>query len=109
MSNGLLGKSMSNANGYVTLYTAPATVQYTSLVVNAVNTDGNNVASIRVAITTSPQTPGLLDHIEYGAQIPAAGGIFERTGLILSAGESIAVWSDNSNLAIRVSGLEKVA
>lgn len=107
MSNGLLGKSMSTANGYVTLYTVPPTAQYSSLVVNVVNTDPANTATIRLALTTSPQLPGLLDHIEYGAQIPANGGIYDRTGLILSPGESVAVWSDNSNLAVRVSGLEK--
>ena len=109
MSNGLLGKSMSNANGYVTLYTVPGTAQYASLVINVVNIDPSIVATLRVAVTTSPQAPGTLDHIENGAQVPAAGGIFERTGLVLSAGESVSIWANSSNLAIRDSGLEKAA
>lgn len=108
MANGTLGKSLASANNYVTVYSVPAGVQFSSVQIECLNTDQTNIASVRIAATLQPSSPGLVDHIEYNAQIPAAGGILERTSVVLGPNESIAVWSNNSNVIIRVSGLEQV-
>jgi len=107
MASGLLGKSSTNAQNYVTVYTVPNTVQFSTVNINCLNIDPANIATVRIAVTLTPSTPGLSDHIEYGAAIPSSGGILERTSLVLSPGESVAVWSDNSNVMIRVYGLEQ--
>jgi hypothetical protein len=107
MSSGLLGKSSTNANNYVTIYTVPNTAQFSTVNINCLNIDPNNIANVRIASTLTPSTPGLSDHIEYNAEIPSNGGILERTSFVMSPGESIAVWSDNSNVMIRVYGLEQ--
>lgn len=107
MASGLLGKSSTNANNYVTVYTVPATAQYAVVNINCLNVDPSNIAAVRIAATMTPAAPGTADHIEYDAQLPSDGGILERTCFVMSQGESVAIWSNNSNVMIRVYGLEQ--
>ena len=104
MPNGLLGKGTSVANTDLVVYTAPSGCQYSTVNLLIVNTNGE-IASIKVGITLA-ETPGIADYIEYNAQIPANGGILERTCLILSPNEKIIVNSTVANVTVRVNGLE---
>lgn len=106
MANGLLGKAISTANTNVTVYTAPSSAQYATVNVTAVNI-GNTNAKLRLAVTLAA-SPGNADYIEYDAQIPANGGVLERTCLVLSPNEKIIIHSDQATVAVRVNGLEAV-
>lgn len=104
--NGTLGKAMSTANQYVTVYTVPASAEYAAININAVNT-GTTAAKLRVAITTQATTPAPEDHIEYGAALPANGGVYVCSCITVSAGDKIMIHSDSALVALRVSGLEQ--
>lgn len=106
MSNGLLGKQMTVASSYVTPYTVPASgVQYATIFICAVNT-GGSAANINVAVTSSA-TPVASEVISY-PPLEANGGTFEYPCLIVNPGEKVMVYSDSSNVAVRVHGLEQV-
>jgi hypothetical protein len=105
MSNGLLGKAMSQTNTNVTVYTVPNNVQFATININILN---QGVAgTVKVAITTSA-SPAAVDYIDSAAALPADGGVYERTCQILSPGEKVIVEASNSNMSIRVQGLEQL-
>jgi hypothetical protein len=106
MSNGVLGKSLSQAAANVIAYTAPVGLDFATVSINLCNL-GAGDSAVRVAIGTSPN-PSPQDFVEYGATIPGNGGILERTCMVVSAGENVIVFADSSEIAIRVSGLEKL-
>jgi hypothetical protein len=106
MANGLLGKAITTAATNTTVYTAPSSIQYATVNVTAVNTGTSN-AKFRLAITLAT-APGNSDYVEYDAEIPANGGVLERTCLILSPNEKVIVYSDKATVAVRVNGLEAV-
>jgi hypothetical protein len=105
--NGTLGKAMSVAAQFVTVYTVPtAGVDFATISVFMVNT-GPAAANVRFAISTEAATPLPQDYIEHGAIIPANGGVLERTCIPVSAGDKVMVFSDVATVAIRVAGLEQ--
>lgn len=107
MSNGLLGKAMAQVGQYVTVYTAPPDVIFTTASINIVNMDQSADAKVKIAVTDQAAATAV-DHIDFGSTIPQKGGILERTCFLLSPGEKVMVESDNANVAIRVYGLEEV-
>lgn len=106
MANGLLGKSMSTVDSDVTVYTAPASIQYATINI-AANNIGPEVAKLKIAITTS-SAPSNADYIEFDSEIPANGGVLERTCLILSPSEKVIIRCNRATVAVRVNGLEAV-
>ena len=64
---------------------------------------------VRAAVLPSgSSTVTAADWIEYGASV-AAGGVLERTGIALSAGQSIRINSDDQDVAWSVFGIEEDA
>jgi len=106
MANGVLGKTMSVAGSEVTVYTAPANLDFATISINLVN-QGAVDSLVKIAITTSP-TPSPADYIDFNAVLPANGGGLERTCFVVSAGEKVIVEADSSNVSVRVYGLEKL-
>ena len=122
MASGTLGTVMTTGGAYVSAYSASTGINYATISINLVNTDGGIQANVRVAIVSgtdaialaaSPSTllssPGDYKkyHIEYGAVIAANGGVLERTCIPVSAGDKVFVWSDVGTVAVRVFGLEQ--
>lgn len=102
MPSGRLGKSALAANVDVDVYTVPAGVVATANV-NICNT-GDAEVVVRVAVRSGPLADS--DYIEHGLKLPP-GGVLERTGIALSAGETITVRSDTAGVAVRVHGFEE--
>ena len=99
MSAGKVG-SADLAAGVVTLLGTADVVMVVN--VSLVNRGLTNV-KVRVAIGTGG-APVAADYIEYDA-ILAPGGVLERTGMALSAGENLWVYSDIATVSARANGL----
>lgn len=106
MAKGFLGKAMSQAGQHVVVYTAPGGIQFATVNINVVNTDGAE-ATVKIAIGTN-DIPAAVDFIDNGSKIPPNGGVLERMCFPLSAGEKVIVHSTNNNCAIQVRGLEQL-
>lgn len=102
--SGKLGSAALAADTTTTVYTVPENTVAT-LNMSLVNR-GTDPAKVRVAITNTV-APGNADWIEYDAEIPAAGGVLERTALVIGAGENIIIYSDVGNVSARVHGFEE--
>lgn len=102
MPSGRLGKAALAANTDTAVYTVPAGVVATANV-NICNA-GADEATVRVAVHSGAIGPA--DYIEHGVKLPP-GGVLERTGLALSAGEAITVRSDVAGVGVRVHGFEE--
>lgn len=107
MANGVLGKTLSVAGTEVIAYTAPATLDFATISINLVNQAVAD-AVVKVAVTTSASASPA-DYIDFNSVLPGNGGGLERTCIVVSPGENVIIESDNSNVAIRVYGLEKLA
>lgn len=111
MASGRLGKALLAAATDTKLYTAPdGTVATATL--SLCNTSSAPVA-VRVAIATSA-TPTPADYIEFDVVLdvvgaPSGSSVLERTGLVLSAGESIVVRAGAAGVVARAHGFEEVA
>lgn len=104
MASGRLGTSLLPLSSATTLYTVPAG-KFAVVTVSALNT-GTVAASISVA-ATSNTTADLKDYLEYNLPV-AGGGVLERTGLSLSAGDKLVCTSTTANVfAITVHGIEQ--
>lgn len=107
MANGLLGTALSSANNNVVAYTVPTTgFQFATLSFTLVNTS-STPAKVKIAIATS-SNPTLDQYIEYGAVLAANGGVLERTCIMCSPGEKVILNADNSDVAMRVFGMEQM-
>lgn len=104
MANGILGKAVTTAGQFIQLYQAPSNVQYSVINIYAVNM-ADTEATISFTVCLSA-VPAQADYIEYTLKIPAKGGTFERTCLVISANERVLVKSDNSSVVASVRGLE---
>ena len=105
MSIGYLGKTKLAANTNTAVYSVPSG-KYTTANVAMCNI-GDASAKIRLAIVDGAASDlADEDYIEYGVDIPA-GGVLERTGLTLSAGETVVVWADKNTIVVRVHGYEE--
>ena len=105
MAIGYLGKTKLAANMNTAVYSVPAG-KFTTANVAMCNI-GDASAKIRLAIVDGAASDlADEDYIEYGVDIPA-GGVLERTGLTLSAGETVVAWADKNTIVVRVHGYEE--
>ena len=105
MAIGYLGKTKLAANMNTAVYSVPAG-KFTTANVAMCNICDYS-AKIRLAIVDGAAAAlADEDYIEYGVDIPA-GGVLERTGLTLSAGETVVVWADKNTIVVRVHGYEE--
>ena len=105
MAIGYLGKTKLAANMNTAVYSVPAG-KFTTANVAMCNI-GDASAKIRLAIVDGAVAAlAQEDYIEYGVNIPA-GGVLERTGLTLSAGETVVAWADKNTIVVRVHGYEE--
>ena len=105
MAIGYLGKTKLAANINTAVYSVPAG-KFTTANVAMCNI-GDASAKIRLAIVDgSAADIADEDYIEYGVDIPS-GGVLERTGLTLSAGETVVAWADKNTIVVRVHGYEE--
>ena len=105
MAIGYLGKTKLAASTNTAVYSVPAG-KFTTANVAMCNI-GDASAKIRLAIVDGAAADlADEDYIEYGVDIPA-GGVLERTGLTLSAGETVIAWADKNTIVVRVHGYEE--
>lgn len=105
MANGRLGKSVPSAETWSTLYESPAN-KTAVLNINVCNI-GDFTSAFKIAITATANTvPSANDMLEYNyALSPKA--IVERAGVVLSNGQSIRIFVNNSVYAFQVYGFEQ--
>lgn len=96
-------QSQAVANSFVTVYEVPATVDYASVSVNIANF-GTAKANVKVFISMVDSPPNAAI-VEPNAQLDANGGVLLRSYDIIRTGEKLVVYSDVSDVAIRVSGI----
>ena len=102
MSSGLFGKTVTSANNYVKVWEVPATgIVFAVPSVLAVNTS-HSAANVKIYISNS-DTPGLGDLVDI-SELAGDGGKLTLSCHCLSPGEKIVVWSDNSEVVVRVEG-----
>lgn len=105
MATGRLGASDVGATTNTTVYTCPANT-YAVVSLNICNR-GSTSAAIRIALSTSG-TPTAAEYIEYDVDI-FASNVLERTGIVLSAGQNIVVYSSAANISAVAVGIETPA
>lgn len=105
MASGMLGKAALAANTDTVLYTVGAG-KVTTATVSICNTTGASI-TVNLAIGTG-STAGASDYLVYNLTIPS-GSTYERTGIVLSAGENIIVRSSAAGPAARAHGFEEAA
>lgn len=103
MASGRLGTAKLAADTDTVVYTVPADTLAT-VNVNCCNT-GTAAALVNIAIATT-DVPADGDTFEL-ATLRAAGGVVERTGIMLSAGERVVVRADTATVDVRVHGIEE--
>jgi len=100
--SGLLGKADLAANTDTSLYAVPDdTVATVNL--NLCNRSAAAV-SVRIAVHTGALSNA--DYLEYDSLIPARG-LLERTGLAMSAGETLTVRASGTGISARAHGFEE--
>lgn len=104
MASGKLGAASLAATTNTTIYTVPTSTVAT-VNVNMVNT---TTAAITVRLSIGSTTPAAADYIEYDTSIPA-NGVLERSGLVMSAAESLVARASATGIAVRAFGFEEVA
>lgn len=105
MKIGRLGTARLTANTNTTVYTVPALNTTTGSILLC-NT-GTETTKIRLAIVDGLAADlDSEDYIEYGSEIPA-GGVLERSGVLMSAGETVIAWADKNTVTVRVHGYEE--
>lgn len=105
MTIALVAKTMTVANTVITVLTVPTTgIDFATLNLGFVN-EGTTDAILRIALSSQGSTPNSEDYIEYGAVVPANGGIFDRTCVLATPGEKVMVFCDKATVAARVVGL----
>jgi hypothetical protein len=103
MATGRLGtQDITSANTYYTPYQVPANT-FSVVTVSITNRSSSNVATVRLAITTSvaPNPPLDAEFLEYDSQI-LANGVLERTGIVMEAGKYISVRAAGTGLGLSV-------
>lgn len=102
---GNLGKIMTQANSWVSVYTAPTSIAYSSVtLINFANND-TVAATITLSIGTS-SPPGILDNIIPPFTIDPNFTERDKTLHLLSPGEHIFIYCTSSLVSIRAEGIE---
>ena len=103
---GNLGKVMSQANNWVSVYTAPTTIAYSSItLINFANNDTVAPATITLSVGTSSPS-GILDIVTPPFTIDPNFTERDTTLRLLSPGEHIYIYCTSSLVSIRVEGIE---
>lgn len=105
MATGRLGAADVGATTNTTVYTCPADT-YAVVAVNICNR-GANTSALRIAVADA-DTPTAAEYIEYDTNV-FANNVLERTGLVLSAGQRIVVYSSAASISAVVVGIETAA
>lgn len=106
MASGLFGKADLKAATGVILYTVGSgLIAFTRL---RLCNRGKSDATVKIAVFCG-NTPTDADWVEYGAIVPAKGGVCLPESIPVSAGESIYVESDSDLVTVRADGLEQTA
>lgn len=105
MATGRLGASDVSATTNTTVYTCPSDT-YAVIAVNICNR-GTSAAAIRIAVADT-DTPSAAEFIEYDTDV-FAKNVLERTGIVLSAGQRIVIYSSESDISAVVVGIETLA
>jgi len=100
--SGRLGKANLAANTNTDLYTVPADTIATANINLCNRTDSEITA--RIAIRNGDL--GDADYLEYDTSIPAHG-VLERSGMVMSAGETIVAYASAAGVSVRVHGFEE--
>ena len=107
MANGrLASNNLAAANGTL-VYTAPA-AKYSAVSINILNRSAAATTYRMAILEDSITTPVLGNYIEYDVVLDG-NNFVERTGLVLSAGQSLWLYSPTSSLAVNVYGYETTA
>ena len=105
--SGLLGAFDLAAATETILYTVPSG-QVATVSVNLCNRGGDS-AGVRIALLPDANLPlSGEDYIEYDADL-CYNESLERTGIVLSEGQSVAVYSDIADVTAQVYGWEEPA
>lgn len=104
MASGRFGKANPAANADTDLYTVPPGMVATANVCFCNRTPAP--IAVRLAVRSGPIADS--DYLEFGTVIPA-GGILERTGIALTAGEVITVRTAAAGVSVRAHGFEEAA
>ena len=103
---------MSGKLGSIDLAATSNTVLFTGAVDKVttanINFCNRNSASVQVRIAIengATGTPSASEYLEFDAIIPA-NGVLERTGLVISAGDSVVVYSNTSQVSVNAWGFE---
>lgn len=106
MANGLLGKAMAAANAFTPVAQVSANAAYATFSILMVHTNMNGEdAKVQIYLSTNT-TPTPVDMI--ANKIIPAGGDLVITCELAAGGENFIVYSDNADVAIRVTGLEAI-
>jgi len=100
--SGRLSKANLAVNTNTELYTVPFS-RITTANITLCNRTG---AAIPVRIAVRSGTLNNADYIEYDTPIPAHG-VLERSGIVMSAGETIVAYASAAGISIRVHGFEE--
>lgn len=104
MATGILGSTLHAGTGWITLYTVPAS-KIGSVILNLCNTSTDLTLNARIAIGTGATPTGAM-LIESNVVLEP-GTVYERTGLVLAAGQKIYVHTEFQQLiAVNVYGYE---
>lgn len=104
MASGRLAKSNPVADTVTTVYTCPA--GFFSVITIALLNYTDSSTTFKLSILESANsTPVVSDYLEYDCVLTSKN-VIERTGLVLSAGQKIAVSSPTSGCIINVYGIE---
>jgi len=100
--SGLLGKADLEADTHTDIYTVP-TARITTANINLCN---RTETPVTVCIALHDGVLADADYLEYDTSIPAHG-VLERTGLVMSAGETITTCASADGVSVRVYGFEE--
>ena len=91
--------------GYTNLSSVAATMN-----VNFCNISDHDSSDIRIAISTAQAAAGVVasDYVEYGQELPSHN-FYQRTGFVVSPGESIYVFDLAGYSVVRIDGFEGVS
>ena len=105
MASGRLGANDVAAATYTTVYTCPAST-FAVVSINFLNR-GNASCFVRLAVADA-STPTAGEFMEYDTELTAKS-VLERTGLVLSAGQLLVVYSNAVNISAVTFGIETAA
>ena len=105
MASGRLGANDVAAATYTTVYTCPADT-FAVVSINFLNR-GNASCFVRLAVADA-STPTAGEFMEYDTELTAKS-VLERTGLVLSAGQLLVVYSNAVNVSAVTFGIETAA